>query len=858
MSVTDAVFLKELGVDRLNQSLSKAVAKGYSPVDSVMVIPGGWYGVMMVNDPSATVTECKAIVADGMERLSASLNSNIVDGYTPQGSIVPIGSNRWISLLIKGRVIGSGGTIDTSSLMTKKDVDGLTRFSDLRGRKPLYDGERIAIRCHTPPAQATFLPEGGGWFVGRLTAQADDGGYVASSGQNWHWVRDKRIDDLTIADFGGVADGTTDAQPAFKANLDFICSAYAKARTANNSPYLAVRFNAGSYYVSPGDYRKYGSKLWSGAPDEPYYPSGYAAAGGIVIEGAPVGFGRQLLTTIRSDKSDSPVFQLNHRRQTVRYIMWDGQQSTAYDQYNKDTNPNGTSMLLGATFGIWNDTASNKQQFMTNECAGGLFLRIHSCSYKDIGGDMFFVKDTLDTVIDYCYGSKNAAPFFTASWSNRVEGAWDHSTSVELRNCNFSTPLSPVIRAPRCAQSLMYNVWAEHGTTPFDINNGQWDMDMVCIEDCRKDMCLWNSKHSIRTLSVPTGNFKSTDAPGSGKYTGYLTNPDGSALTAWAEGYGQGSYLLMNYGAYFDCPVVSKVTRGHIRGENNTDNVLWVNVGSFSSPTNGSMWKIRVLGALYYNTTSQQNMLNDALGGETIIYVGRGASATPKISFHNINGGVVAQSPQYQTQPYNTLIPAVWVPIRARCGEYTISVEQTGTHRNEAGQPAQYTPSGATTTTNPNLNAIPGRFSINTRRAGFGANEDVVEIASRRATAAANPVDTSAAVYVRIAINGVEMAVQASPYVPQFTTQPPATMTVTAGSALNISPVVTEAVAYQWQKSADGTNWSNISGATNMAYTKAAATADDAGQYRLAARQANGMGGSGATLYSSATTVTVS
>lgn len=737
-------------------------------------------------------------------------------------------------------------------------VNGVATITELRARQPAFDGERVYMRCHTPAATVVFRPEGGGWFVGTKTSsQADDGGYNVKAGTGI-WTRDKSVETLTIADFGGVADGTTDATPAFKANLDFISSTYARSRVGNTSPYLLIRFNAGNYYMTPGDYRQYGTKLWSGASDLPYYPSGYSAAAGIAIVGAEVEYGRALLTWIRSDKSTSPVFQINHRRQSVSYIGFDGQQTTAINQYNKDTNPTGTNMLVGATFGIWNDTASNTQQFMTNECVGGLYLRIHCCTAQNTGGEMFFVKDTLDTVIDYCFSSKTAAPFFTTSWSNRVEAAWDHSTSVEIRNCNFQYPLSPAIRAPRCGQSIMWNVWAEHGTTPFDINNGQWDMNMMCLEDNRGEMCLWNSKHSIRTLSTPTGNSKSIDSPTSGKYQGYLKNPDGNDLTAWAEGYGQGSYLLMNYGAFFDCPVVTKYDRGYLRGENNTDNTLWVNVGSFTNPTNGGAWKIRVFGGRYYNTATAQNMLTDNLLGETVIYAGRGSGTTPKISFNNINGGAVATTPQYQAQTYNTTIPAIWVPIRPRCGEYTIFVEATGLHRGEAGQPAQFTPNGNSITTNPGQTAIPGRFSLNNNKAGFGANEDVVEITTRTQTAAAAPVDTTYPIYKRVAMGGVEVAMTVYPYIPQWTTKAPATLSVAAGGTLTIAPVVTEAVSYQWQKSTDsGATWTSINNATSLTYTKASVTADDAGQYRLGARQTNGMGGNGTTVFGDVTTVTI-
>lgn len=779
----------------------------------------------------------------------------------------------------------------TASLKTlggkpKAHVDGLANFNALRSLVPDEEGQRVYIRCHTAPALTTFLPEGDGWFVARKGTMADDGGFIAQVNSTWYWERDKPIEELYIGDFGAPADGITDAQPAFQRYINFLFGDYARLRTNGTksgssvgggySPYLTLRYGAGTYYQTPGVYNKFGNKAYT-ATELALNPSGYTAAGGMRIEGAVTSFGRLICTKIISDKSDNPVFLINHRRFAVRNIIWDGQQTTQRNAYNKDTNPTGTNLVVGATsLDDQPNFLTNKQPFLTNECPGGCYMKLENLQFTNIGGHGIYVLDTLDSKVNEVFSSNTAAPWLKTGWSDpqaQYQGSWDHSTSIEITNINCSSPMGPALWLPRVGQGLMRNVWFEHGYVPFDINNGQWDMDMVCIEDCTKNATAWNCKFTVRTLSVPTGNGIDTDSPTSGKWNSYTTNPDGSAITAWSEGYGQGSYLLMNNGAYFDCVVQPKYTRGVLRGENNTDNTLWINVGSFSSPTNGSTFKIRIVGNPYYNTAGNQNMLTDRLAGETIIYVGRGTAATPKISFHNINGGVCTSAPQYKPQTFNTVIPEIWVPIRARTAEFSIFVESTGLTRREAGVPAQFTPSGVTTNTSPNLTAIPGRFSYNTNKAGFGANEDVVEITSRL-TAGANggtstpatdaqlgsePVHPNVVRWMRMAVGGQELAVPVYAWKPVFTTNNPATLSVAVGGTLTLSPVVTDAISQQWQYSSDnGTTWSNITtSGTAQTYTKANVQTTDSGQYRLAVRANNGSGGNGITTFGPVTTVTV-
>lgn len=765
----------------------------------------------------------------------------------------------------------SGISSEEASVIVKSQIDvaitGLSSFNSLRSRKPAMEGERIYIGGHTS------TPEGAGWFTGHLTAQADDGGFIASSGGQWHWRREKPLSELDIGDFGAMADGVTDAQPAIKRMLDFLSSDYARMLTGGvrsggsvsggTSPYLTIRFGPGTYYCSPAQYNKYGAVAWS-TEQKALNPSGYQAAAGIRLEGAETSFGRMITTKIISDKSDNPVFTINHRRFSIRNITWDGQQTTARNAYNKTTNPTGTNLAVGATsLADQHLYLSNRQPFLKNECPSGCYMKLENMQFSNTGNYGVYVLDTLDSRVNEVFSSNTAGPWLQTGWSDpqaQWTGSWDHSTSIEISNINCQNPMGPALWMPRVGQGIMRNAWFEHGCCPFSINNGQWDMSMICIEDCTKNPEAWNCKFSVTTLSVPTGNGIDTDSPSSGNWNSYLTNPDGSAITAWSEAYGQGNYQMMNHNVLFNCPTVHQSTRGVLRAENNTDNVLWMNVGKFVNPTNGGSWKIRVLGGSYYNTSSAQNMLSDRLTGETVIHLGRGAGSTPKVSFYNIGGGVCTLAPQYMPQTYNNTIAELWIPIRARCGECAVFVEQTGTTRRETGVPSSFTPSGVTQSASPGLTAIPGRFSMNTAAAGFGANGDVVEVTSRRATPAAQPVDTSAPVlFMRVAVNGQELAMPVYAFVPQFTTAAPSALSVAAGGTLSISPVVTDAVSYQWQKSTDGgSTWTSINGATSMAYSKASVTAADAGQYRLVVRTNNGSGVNGTNVNGSATTVTIS
>lgn len=109
MAVTDCVVLKEMGLDRLNQAISEAVADGYTPQAGVLVIQGGWYGMVMVQDDTASVTGCKVVSADGFARLNDVIKDGVADGYTPHTRILQAENDNWLVTLVQGSTGGGGG-----------------------------------------------------------------------------------------------------------------------------------------------------------------------------------------------------------------------------------------------------------------------------------------------------------------------------------------------------------------------------------------------------------------------------------------------------------------------------------------------------------------------------------------------------------------------------------------------------------------------------------------------------------------------------------------------------------------------------------------------------------------------------
>ncbi|KGT86000.1 hypothetical protein NG99_27205 [Erwinia typographi] len=614
-------------------------------------------------------------------------------------------------------------------------------FASLRQQSPSEEGEVVWLAGHTT------APYGEGAFIGHLSAGADDGGFIAA-GDGFYWQRITDLNDLTVCDFGAIPDGVTDCSPAATAQLEFMMSDSAVSIAGVSTIRQAgIKFPAGTFYMTPVNWMEYGTALAETDADYPYYTeSHYSAFGGIRIQGFSTPYGKQVFTTIISDSSDGYVFKLNHRRLVVEGIKWNGQQSTGYDS--------STMLLTGATQGVFNDTASNTQGFIYNDCAGGCYVYIKNFENANTGGHTFFIKDTLDSIVEQCYSSTNAAPFFTASWTNRPTGVWDHSTSIEFRNCNFLTNLAPCIWAPRAAQCKMDNVWfSGPGNVPFDINNAQFIINMMCIEGCVHNPVMYACRAITNVLSVPTGNdYDWNTLPSDDDWYSYPQNPDGSEITSWLSGYERGNVLVENHGIEISGTLKAKWQSGVLRGTNNSSSVLYLNIGSFTIPNTGGQWEIEVICRDGYSSVGSGNyaVTGDRTPGKTIINIQRGSGTTPIITYyHQGNSGV--KGVQFTTPTYADTIPDMWIQLAAYCGEYVINAKSTGPTRFDAGTCALFTPSGTTQTTSPGLTFATARMSIHNGSAGVGAQGNIVAIS----TATNTPTDTTTVSgYMEVVLNG--------------------------------------------------------------------------------------------------------
>lgn len=614
---------------------------------------------------------------------------------------------------------------------------GVESFNALRGKAPRFAGERVYLRSWN----AGNFTKGGGWFTGYLTKQADDGGYVASNGGNYHWRRDEaEIDNLTILDFGAVADGTTDDSPAAKRMLDFCYSPFAKSISIHSGR-VGIRLPSGSVKINPID-----------LTDKGELPE-------FVIYAPFTVFGILPLTTVTSDCSDNPVFKIKARRMSVQGVNWDGQQTTPINRYNKDTNPTGTNMLVGATLGIFNDTATNKQSFLKNICPGGEYVRITNFRAYRTGGVVFDLLDTLDTKLDQIYGSYTAAPFVTAGWSNQQLAAWDHSTALELSNANFQFPMAPAIYAPRCAQSIFDNVWFEHGSCPFDINNGHFRMTNVSVEDCTINPVAWKARLNIQGWSGPTGNkLDITTKPTDASWPSYPLNPDGSTIAGWLSGYEDGSFELEHYGARYNCPVRVLWSEGAYRGQNNTGSAVWVKLCNIASPSVGQIWELDVLAKNGYSgLRASPRPTLDGSAGKTTIKIQRGSGANPIVTMSHEGSNGVIDAQFYPS--YNTGIE-VWIKVAAWCGEFAAYAKSTGITRYDAGICSQISFDGTQQAAAPGFTSITPMFSLHNGKAGVGAYGDTLAIDT--AVINSSLLDmTKVGKYIKFTINGETFGIPA-------------------------------------------------------------------------------------------------
>ncbi|WP_168403927.1 phage tailspike protein [Erwinia amylovora] len=327
-------------------------------------------------------------------------------------------------------------------------IGEISSFASLRQTRPLFSGAKVRLKGWHDGTEV-----GGGAFVGEMTPSEDDGGYIASSGQDFHW---RRVSDdmnrITLFDFGAVADGKKDCLPAVMAMYHW---------AQNNNQKLSIQFPAGRFFISSFDISAKYIRF-------------------LRLAGAPVNFGYFPATTLVSDGKSEFLFKVNARWVELSNISFEGQ---------IEHSPNG-------------------QGFFHNICPAGQYFRGSCLRFTGVGGVSLSLIDTLDCKIDQWYASKCTGDVIRGSWSFTKKGNWDHNTAIELSNFNVQhCRQGKVLNLPRCTQSIIHNGWIEHSEFPGDLSNGQWIVDALSLEGCKNPLIAHCSRLNMRQTNLQSGSW---------------------------------------------------------------------------------------------------------------------------------------------------------------------------------------------------------------------------------------------------------------------------------------------------------------------------------------------------------------
>lgn len=106
---------------------------------------------------------------------------------------------------------------------------GVNSFSDLRNRRPNFEGEKVNLKGYYATGTS-----GSGEFVGHIGTATDDGGIIAA-GNGFYWQRVISNVDINVEMFGAYPDTDTDSSVAF--NLAW-SSSYEKINVPSNRSYF--------------------------------------------------------------------------------------------------------------------------------------------------------------------------------------------------------------------------------------------------------------------------------------------------------------------------------------------------------------------------------------------------------------------------------------------------------------------------------------------------------------------------------------------------------------------------------------------------------------------------------------------
>ena len=521
----------------------------------------------------------------------------------------------------------SGNTNITpqNTVAAAASVIQLRDIAQLRATEPSTAGEVASVLEYT---QGTKM--GGGVFIydASDTTTADDGGlnFVTAGRKRW-----KRVlfdyNAVTVVDFGAVADGKTDCVEAVKRMF---------AWSQRVLPSAGIRFTAGVFSMSTFDISATEINRFK-------------------VTGASVNFGYFPTTTLVFNWETKPrglhFFKVKARYAEVSGFVVKGMSSNSGED---------------------GGTAFNKVGFFANTITGGQFLRVSSMEFRYLGGRALDLIDTLDCKIDQFYARGCQDSIVYARWSDQAQGAWDHSTAIELSNFNLQGgTLKPVLDLPRCTQSFIRNGWIEHSEFAGDLTNGQWVIEGLAIESTANPLKLGYCRATIIQKSIHNQS------------AGFDYSTDG--IEPWAllaEG-DRGVMEISDWGAIIQGSLNYDVITSQHHMDNRKDADQWFYVGEFNFSGSSTQIHVRIVGTAQYLSQSetQVDFSNRTPEGAANIYLQARDNADSIGSWHSEGSSPVVKV-HISGQGARTKL---YVKIAAYTGFSIALVETNGKDRYQAG-----------------------------------------------------------------------------------------------------------------------------------------------------------------------------
>lgn len=478
------------------------------------------------------------------------------EGGYALNSRVMLGNGEIVRSLISNNLNNPNTDMTGWDFVEKKVVNSLAELFDLTPK----DGMLVKVLSYNALDSSSDLPYyGGDYFLYKSEDSGiNDYGTILNG---WHRLRP--YDQIDVTHFGAIPDGNTDSITAVKRMFFWQLGINDK---------LGVVFPEGEFAISEWDDSS--NFRWN-----------------FVIRGKGAAFGYMNKTRLKMINSqDTHIFKVQ-----TRYL----------DIENIDIVANANS-------------ASDIKHFFKNTITAGQFIRVFAVRLFGLGGKGFDFQDTLDCKIDQFYAEDCYDNVLSATMSGDPNGAWTHSTAIDLSNVNIqrhkgSDASKCALFLPRCMQSSMRHIWIESSTWPMNISEGDWIIDSLNVERCDNPVQAQYLKYDIRQQNVLTlMDFSS----------GEIGNYNGVSRPSWVTSeFEQGGIRLQPQGVDFNTTFSAKF---HIPRYRISGNEVWIKIGTYVIQNLGETVDVELQGLSGWDNVD--NTISDVLntrqgGGKAVVSI---------------------------------------------------------------------------------------------------------------------------------------------------------------------------------------------------------------------------------------------